>query len=423
MGKRKKPQETQRLNVISQLRQQLKFAEAPNTEIGLPLPGLCLSYLLDSTSFLLGRVWQLAGPPSSGKSTLSAEIGRWHLLYPGANVIYNSNENKDEDHLRTAILMHRQDLLDRFGVPPVTTDLQSWQTNVTKSFQIAREYQTTHNDFSSPVAVIVDSVTGTGDRDAIAKILEAGHATLTYPAIPRLVAEWLRAMPQLMANMPYSLILVNHVQTVIDANRPAYLPALKTTKGGEHLKYATAMRLDIERTQKLNVGGYTGFQVRITCGKNSHGVQDRSILVDLLVWDEAVPEADGGGVQRMAAWDWDSASIYLLLALRETNKTAWNAVRDLLGLRIERDLKNRNAILAAEHLGIPSDSPQHARIVGRALNANQAILAELYKILQIQTKPILAVGSDFREEAEKLREMYSLAVRRMYGIAEELPDA
>ncbi len=389
--------------------------EAERLLIGLPLPALCLRYLFQSTIWPLSRIAQLTGEEGCAKTALLCEIARWHMVH-GGGWVHAENEGKDSPKLRHSILQWRENWLRRIEFVP-TYSLEEWMDVFTQFIQIAQKQQdaATGPGRTVPLLFAVDSIMSTAPQSEIDAVLDCGHTVRGFALAAQLIAKYMRTMPQLIKKYPFSVVGTNHLKPATDyMGRPtAAIP------GGKSVKFMETFEIEMHRAPSPDIDrlDYGGLRVRIVCRKNSNGPSRRQIAAELLWWFETVD-----GVQRQqTAWDWDNATIELLLSFELTKgkKTIYNRLQEICDIRVT----NRAERLAwSQTLGIPQSDPVHYRTLGAILESRGELLEAIYNVLSITRHAVFTPGVDYRVALDNAREAGEVATRNLYENIEGLPE-
>ena len=383
--------------------------------IGLPLPGLALRYLLQSTVMPLARIWQITGEEGSCKSAFLFEIMRWHHVYGGGS-IFLDNENKDSPELRYGILQWNPAYLRRHERVP-TYLLEEWQEALLRFVNIAKAQQA-HKDgpgYTIPICFGLDSIMATPPREVYDKLMLAGHASRDHPLAARLISDYMKGMPMTMKNYPFSIVGTNHLKPGTDRQgRPtAQIPGGKSVKFYEtfEIEMHRAMAPDIDRAAEA------GIRLRMVARKNAVGPSRRQIVVELLWRHEQTPD---GGRRQYRGWDWATAAVDLLLSFEKMSgkKTLYNQLMDVCPIRpVSRTTRRAKC----EPLGFTKDEPGTYRQIGQALEQRTDLLEQLYLLLGINDHVLFQPGMDYRQALESRDPATARQVVTLYGNVEDLP--
>lgn len=385
--------------------------------VGLPLPALCLRYLFQSTVFPLSRIIQITGQEGSCKSAFQFEMMRWHHVYGGGSV-FIENELKDSPELRWSILQWNPVWLQRHEILQ-THFLEEWQDALTKFTTIAKQQQDAEDGpgRTIPIMISVDSLTATAPRELAEKIEQEGHASRSFALAANLISGYMRTMPSRIENYPFTICGTNHLKPSTDfMGRPT-----STVPGGKSIKFMETYEIEMERIADINKLEYGGIRVRLLAKKNSLGPSRKQIAADMLWWNSYV----GDTVRQQTAWDWDTASVDLLLSFAESTekdksgkKTLYNHLRDIVRI----DVTQRGQRLATcPTLGF--NEPVEYRRIGAALERRPDLLEQIYGLLGIQRRLAFQPGLDYRDMLAADRDAVAAETASLYTNVANMPEA
>jgi len=378
-----------------------------------------LRYLFQSTVFPLSRIIQVTGEEGYCKSAFQFEMMRWHHVYGGGSV-FIENELKDSPELRYSLLQWNPTWLARHELIQ-THFLEEWQDALTKFTAIAKQQQDMDGGpgRTIPIMFSVDSLMATAPRESAEKIEKEGFATRSFALAANLISSYMRTMPSRIENYPFTICGTNHLKPSTDfMGRPT-----STVPGGKSIKFMETFEIEMARAPSPDINRleYGGIRVRLLAKKNSLGPSRKQIAADMLWWRNYV----GDTVRQHTAWDWDTASVDLLLSFAESTekdkagkKTLYNHLRDVVRI----DVTNRGSRMAtAPSLGFTE--PVEFRRIGAALERRPDLLEQLYGLLGIQRRLAFQPGLDYRDLLAADLEAGEVAAETFYGEVEEMPHA
>lgn len=384
-------------------------AEAANDHVGLPLPALALRYLIKSTVWPLSRITQITGEEGSCKTAFAAEVSRWHAVYGGGGVLAE-NENKDATDLRCAIWHWKQEWLNRCQMIK-TYSVEDWQDVFTTFTRIARESQDEVKGpgRTIPIAFTVDSIMGTALRAQIESIEKEGHADPGFAKAAKSITEYMRTMPHRIQDYPFSVIGTNHLKPGIAAGG---IPT-STVPGGKSVKFHETFEIEMSKAWGADINrlDYGGLRCKFVCRKNSIGPSRMAIVAEFLWWYE---DDGNGGMRQQASWDWDTASIEMLLSFATIpgKKTIYDRLQEVCDVRIANK-SNRTAW--SRTLAIPESDPQPYRVLGAALERRPDVLWPIYRTLGIMPRRPFQPGLDYRTIKDIALQDAQAAEMNLYG--------
>jgi hypothetical protein len=131
--------------------------------------------------------------------------------------------------------------------------------------------------------------------------------------------------------------------------------------------------------------------------KNSLGPAGEVVMVDMCWRYETDPET--GLLQQRTAWDWDKATIDLLMG-KKAQATIWGEINDIVDLH-----EASQGRVWSKELGIPEAKPVKRRIAGAMLEARRDLVTALYPVLHVATRAKFKPGEDFAALMERLGTM------------------
>jgi RecA/RadA recombinase len=365
------------------------------TIVGLPFPALVLRYLFQSVVLPLGRIVQLAGKFGSCKSALLYEIMRWHASYGGGSALAEC-ENKDASMMRAGIMEYNEMWLRRIEFGPADT-LQEWQKFLTSNLL---QFKTVMDapggpGRTIPICMGIDSLTATDSETEIAKVEEAGHSSIGYATQANLITRYMRqGVVKHLRGYPFTIVGTNHLKNSMEQSP---VPGVKLTKtpGGDAVNFMATFLLEMERVKDIATQDYDGIRVKIKMAKNSIGPSRKTAEAQLLWWQ--APDPNTGNFRQRFVWDWDTASVELLLSFtdpKSKNRTLGNAMKEIHGIVRDTASTSHSRVLGY-------DSPVPHRVLGAALERRLDLLDALYPMLGISKYSVFQPGLDYRVMLEQ----------------------
>jgi RecA/RadA recombinase len=384
-------------------------AQAVSAGVGLPFPSLALRYLFQTTTLELSRIMQITGEEGSAKSALAAEVARWHAVYGGGAFIFE-NENKDAADLRCGIWQWNMQWLARCERIK-TYSIEDWQDGMTAYTALCRDNQDERGGIGRtlPIAFVVDSIMGTALRDEIAAVEKEGHATNNHPRAAKVITAYMRTMPNRLQDYPFTVIGTNHLKPGLT---PQGLPTANIP-GGKSVKFHETFELELSKTMNKDIDKleYGGLRIKMVLRKNSNGPSRRSIVAELLWWYED----DGqGGLRQQACWDWDTATVELLLSFADVTgkRTIFNRLQEICDIRVKGPKGNREAW--SRTLGIPESDPVNFRVLGAALEQRTDLMEPIHRVLGIMRRSPFQPGLDYRQMLAQAAENAKVEAQNLY---------
>lgn len=378
--------------------------------VGLPVPGLAFRYLIQQDVFPLGRITTINGLQESCKSSLMFEIMRWHLVYGGLAMLVE-NETKDSPDIRDGLWDHNQDFLNRKFRAVQTQNVEEWQQVLTYSIDAAKKYcnRTGGPGRSVPCVFGIDSLSAKASQEDFVKINKAGHAERGYSNVALHTTKYLQALPTYLIDWPFTVIGIQHLKKTNDPRTGA---VIRNKPGGKAIAFMETFEFEMSRIRDIQKIDEGGVNLRMQTRKNSLGPGRISIDVVFRWWWEDDP-ATGLRIQKHV-FDWDDASMALLVQQAKDKKTVWKRINEIVDLHPQ--LSKRR--VWSRELGIPEDSPASFADAYRVIEYERPdILVELYKVLGIRQRRAFEFGQDYVKMVESEGPMGGIPAPTMYGKA------
>jgi hypothetical protein len=257
-----------------------------------------------------------------------------------------------------------------------------------------------------PFAYGVDSVVGKLSESSNDTIETTMHATRGHPVEALLISRWLKSFTTSIQGWPFHLVLVN--QLGLRKNDVGAIE--KVMGGGKQLNFLSSFLWEMKkdgppiRRKKVH-----GKQLRITCLKNSLGEDQRSITVDMLWWKKRDTwiDRDGvevSGIRQHTIFDWDSATVTLLLHLAKDNKALERQIHEVVDLAPVTLAHSQRGIFS-KRLGHKKDKDAiPLRAAGQLINQDFQIREGLRDLFGIQRGYIFEPGIDYRDQVDAAME-------------------
>jgi len=264
----------------------VRMGEQPDLEIQAVSTGaVALDRALGVGGLPLGRIVEIYGPESSGKSTLSLHVIA-EAQKAGGICAYVDAEHSMDPVYAEAIGVNVDDL---------------WLTQPNSGEQ-ALDIVEKLADCGEVSVIVVDSVAALVPRAELEG--EMGDAHMGLQA--RLMGQALRKINGRASRSGTMVIFINQLREKIGVmfGNP------ETTPGGRALKFYASVRLDIRRIETLKQGGEaTGNKVRVKVVKNKVGVPFKQAEFDI-AYGEGISKSgslldvavEAGVVKKSGAW-------------------------------------------------------------------------------------------------------------------------
>ena len=232
---------------------------------GFPVESPSMNYIFGG-KFATGRIYEIFGPESSGKTTICTYLASQNQRYNKERpiVLYLDYERTlSKDH---AIDIGLDISEEKFIlVQPLTGE---------DGFEICRRILAD----GIPVGLIVwDSIGATGSASQMTDAFRA-----TYGGTANILASGLRMLNPYLAKYDCSLVFVNQERAQIGGYSP--IPGQTTTSGGFARKFFASWRgrvTKIDTYKEKGTGAVTGIRMKIRNVKSKLGVPNREAEIDL----------------------------------------------------------------------------------------------------------------------------------------------
>lgn len=358
-------------------------------ELGLPVPSLSVRYLLQNSGLPLGLIYHLVGPPATFKSTLLAEIIRWHVVCGGVGIICET-ETKPVPTLRKSVLGWDQPNV----ITRDCTSIEHWQKTIVEYIKAIKKVYESEPNKIYPVAFGIDSYMGKLSKRSQEKFASQGYTEKRFGDEALLIGDWLKVYTGLTQGWPFTLIGVNHLKKSVD---PVTGLLSYRTPGGQFLQHQNVIEIRVSRSKtELKVVDETPYYetiIQLQTSKNSRGAQDKRIYVILRQWNEV----KDGQLKLFSNFEWWDSTVRLLYdgwGLTSQDKELLPLIHKII--KIQR--KSHGDLFWCEELGVSKNDAVTAHELGMLLESNEAILNELYKVLGISSLQLFDLNQPLVKE-------------------------
>lgn len=342
-------------------------SDADKLIVGVPVPAIAIRYLIANSVWPLQRIYQFSGLYASGKSSLLYEVMGWHIDHGGFAFLAEA-ETKDSPGLRLAILGKSAERVAVTNCPTI----EDWQALLTFTISKIKDHYPDPKK-CPPVCFGIDSIAGRTTESVREKIVEEdGHATRGHPQDALMISRYMRALPTLLGDYPFTIIGTNHLKKM-----QVGLATEEYTIGGSSIKFHETIEIKVEPGRKITNDRkeVVGFERSLTIVKNSLGPPYRTIKVPFR-WEYVM---DGDELKQKAYWDWDFASVSLLLSFAdELEKEA--------GIDLRR--RGNRFYVCSSALGIPENDSMSYWEFSRWLEENKDVLKKIHSVLKITERQV-----------------------------------
>ncbi len=264
----------------------MKLGKAPAAKIdSIPTGALSLDLALGGNGIPRGRVIEIFGPESSGKSTLALNIVA-QCQGQGGTAAYVDAENALDAEYTRKIGVNTDELLisqpdtGEQGLEIVETLVRSGAVDL----------------------IVVDSVAALVPKAEIEGDMGDQHMGLQA----RLMSQALRKLTAIISKSKVVVIFINQIREKIGV----MFGSPETTPGGRALKFYSSVRIDIRRIETIKEGEImVGNRVRAKMVKNKVAPPFREAIFDIIFGQGILREAatieaavDQGVVEKSGTW-------------------------------------------------------------------------------------------------------------------------
>ena len=237
----------------------MKFGDSPKVDINvIPTGSLGLDMALGVGGIPRGRIIEIFGPESSGKTTLSSHIVAEAQKLGGVCAYIDAEHAMDPEYTK------------KLGVN-INDLLISQPDNGEQALEIVESLVRT----GKVDVIVVDPVAALTPKDEIEGDMGAYHVGKQA----RLMSQALRKLTALVARSKTCVIFINQIRMQIGVmfGNP------ETTPGGKALKFYTSIRLDIRKIAQIKKGeDVVGSRTRVKVVKNKVAAPFKQTEFDII---------------------------------------------------------------------------------------------------------------------------------------------
>ncbi len=237
----------------------MKFGDSPKVDVNvIPTGSLGLDMALGVGGIPRGRIIEIFGPESSGKTTLSLHIVAEAQKLGGVCAYIDAEHAMDPEYTK------------KLGVN-INDLLISQPDNGEQALEIVESLVRT----GKVDVVVIDSVAALTPKDEIEGDMGAYHVGKQA----RLMSQALRKLTAIVARSKTVVIFINQIRMQIGVmfGNP------ETTPGGKALKFYTSIRLDIRKIAQIKKGeDIVGSRTRVKIVKNKVAAPFKQTEFDII---------------------------------------------------------------------------------------------------------------------------------------------
>lgn len=307
----------------------MKLGEQPKEDIGaISTNCLSLDAAIGVGGMPRGRIIEIYGPESSGKTTLALQVVASAQKMGGVAAYIDAEHAMDPDYA------------EKLGV-----DIDELLISQPDSGEQALEIAETLVRSASIDVIVVDSVAALVPRAEIDGDMGDSHMGLQA----RLMSQALRKLTSAISSTNTCFIFINQLRDKIGV----MFGSPETTTGGKALKFYASVRMDIRRIAAIKEGDkVVGNRTKVKFVKNKVAPPFRECEFDIMYGEGISREGDlldlavnNGIVEKSGAWF--SYSTERLGQGRENVKNMLKENREMFD-RIEHDVKVKLGMLKEE---------------------------------------------------------------------------
>ncbi|OGD66995.1 recombinase RecA [Candidatus Campbellbacteria bacterium RIFOXYC2_FULL_35_25] len=237
----------------------IKLGDAPRVDVkAIPTGSIGLDYALGIGGIPRGRIVEIFGPESSGKTTLALHVVASAQKEGGIAAFVDAEHALDPEYSKN------------LGVN-INELLVSQPDNGEQALEITESLVRS----GKVDIIVVDSVAALTPKDEIEGDMGAHHVGKQA----RLMSQALRKLTAIVAKSKTTVIFINQIRMQIGVmfGNP------ETTPGGKALKFYTSVRLDVRRIAQIKKGDeVVGGRVRVKVVKNKVASPFKQTEFDLM---------------------------------------------------------------------------------------------------------------------------------------------
>jgi recombination protein RecA len=237
----------------------MKLGETPKVDVGVvPTGSLGLDNALGVGGLPRGRIVEIYGPESSGKTTLTLHVVAEAQKQGGVCAFIDAEHAMDPDYAR------------KLGV-----DINNLLISQPDTGEQALEITESLVRSGKIDVIVIDSVAALTPKDEIEGDMGAHHVGKQA----RLMSQALRKLTALTAKTKTVVIFINQIRMQIGV----MFGSPETTPGGKALKFYTSVRLDIRRIAQIKKGeDVVGARTRVKVVKNKVAAPFKKTEFDII---------------------------------------------------------------------------------------------------------------------------------------------
>ena len=392
----------------------------------LRVPSFAFRFLLGTEGMSIGSMFTLAGAPGSFKSTMLAEIQRWHYLNGGGGITMET-ESKDQDDLRAAILDYD---FTRFKMVECQT-LEDWQGAIAAKIDEFKALEEQFQGRRFPVCIGIDSIMGKASQYTIDQVKKEGHVTPGWNLYEhKAITKWLQVATALMTGWPFSLVVVGHLKDGMpnfQGRSEKYIPGAVAVDYQSVTEVAMVRSsTEVFRDPRDLSKNRQVIPINMSIMKSNNSPKGLRIKVPLSIWQDK--DELTGEYRTHARFEWNVAAVNLIAECRKghqnTKEPSAQQVVSPVQIRDICDITPGKDGWVSERLGVTASDGLNADEIGAVLEKRQDVLDELYGVVGVAKKKFYDINVPYEEQiledkaAQRDRDAAIVAAREMAARAE-----
>lgn len=360
-------------------------AEHEERQVVLPIPPLCMQWLIESNGWPLGRVTQSGGKYGTHKSSFIFQLIAWYLEAGGFAALIDTEYKTSGTLMRSLIPACYFDKEDprhkRFLLLNATT-INEWQKLISDQYKRLTELvEKTKKRPSFPIFWAVDSMLGAGSAEGLEYIRAEGEAQgRTFSDAPILINQYMKSFPNTLLGWPITMHMSHHEKKAIGSHGI-------TRQGGSAPDFYATLDIQFKRGGVTAMGKSLEYSRANLWAKNmTLEIRKSAMGSDV---DKKLPVSfcwkfDENNKQ-ISWWDWDAATAMLLA----NNATQLKDILDINSVKVQVVGEK----FWSETIGIKKDDAIPAAEFGKIIEAHE-LRPAISDALHIQQHPVFTGNMD-----------------------------
>jgi hypothetical protein len=233
-----------------------------------------------------------------------------------------------------------------------------------------------------PILMVVDSIMGKLSYESQERVSAQGYGGRAHPVEALSITQWMKTVPHMISNWPFTIVLNNHLKLGRDENGITE----RRTGGGKGTGFQESFELEMAvRKSHIQCAAWEGRVLSLRCQENSFGPDGRRIDTRLLWNYEPDPEVPGR-VRQVSMFDWHWATVDMLTKLQGRDAAALEDVFHIKALT-SSDVENT---CWSSTMKVPAKSPLSWNDMGQAISKSPVVMESIRNALGIKRRALLA---------------------------------